>query len=111
MPDYAKHRKHARYNCDAGVEIRIGDAGAGYWGTLMDISLGGCYISTFSPLPAGTAVVLLIKVNGQEINSKAVVITSHPGVGMGLEFEQFITQGDETHLQALIESLSRAAIA
>jgi hypothetical protein len=110
MPEYAKERRHARYNCDAGVEIRTDDARAGYWGTLTDISLGGCYINTFSPLPTGTNVVLLIKIDGQEINSKAKVITSHPGVGMGLEFEQFITQGDEAHLKSLIGNLAAQVV-
>ncbi|PYP83968.1 MAG: pilus assembly protein PilZ [Candidatus Angelobacter sp. Gp1-AA117] len=105
MPEYATQRRHARYNCDAGVEIRIDDARSGYWGTLTDISLGGCYINTFSPLPVGTAVVLLIKIDGQEINTKAKVVTSHPGVGMGLEFAEFLAQADEAHLQSLIGSL------
>jgi len=110
MPEYTKERRHARYNCDAGVEIRTDDARAGYWGTLTDISLGGCYINTFSPLRVGTDVVLLIKIDGRDINTKAKVITSHPGVGMGLEFEEFISQGDEEHLRQLIVNLGAQVV-
>jgi len=111
MAEYTEKRRHVRYTCDIGVEIRTGNAGAGYWGTLADISSGGCYINTFSPLPLGTSVVLLIKTSGTEVNARGKVVSSHPGVGMGIEFQGFIAQHDEEQFNDLIGSLARAATA
>ena len=111
MPEYTEKRRHVRYTCDIGVEIRTGDTGAGYWGTLADICSGGCYINTFSPLPLGTSVVLLIKTSGDEVNARGKVVSSHPGVGMGIEFQEFVTQHDEAQFNHLIGSLARSATA
>jgi len=111
MPQYTEKRQHVRYAYDAGVEMRTENSGGGYWGTLADICLGGCYINTFSPLPTGTSVVLLIKTSEAEINANGTIVSSHPGVGMGIEFRGFVTEHDEAQLNNLIGSLARAATA
>jgi len=49
---FTERRSHVRYICDGGVEVRTEGSTTGFWGTLTDISLGGCYVQTFSPLPA-----------------------------------------------------------
>lgn len=86
MTEYSEKRRHNRFTCDGGVEVRS-DANRGFWGTLTDISEGGCYITTFSPLSAGTVVQFLIQCHGCEVRGDAVVASMHPGVGMGLQFK------------------------
>jgi hypothetical protein len=103
-----ERRKHPRYSCDLGVEVRVSDAGAGYWGTLADICLGGCYVSTFSPLPVGTDVVLVLKSPNLEISMSGTVVTAHPGVGMGVQFVGVPAEG-QAHLKSLLEELANAA--
>jgi len=105
----SERRKYPRYACEVGVEIRTGDATSGYWGTLADICLGGCYVNTFSPLPAGTAVVLMIKSDAAQICVAGRTVTSHPGLGMGIEFSGFVESSDQSQLNSLIAKLANGA--
>lgn len=102
---FADRRKHPRYNCTCGVEIRTSGSGGGYWGTLADICLGGCYVTTFSPLPAGTAVVVKLDAPGGEIILNGETVTFHPGVGMGIRFADS-TGEEEAHLRTWLQSLN-----
>lgn len=105
---YQVKRRHPRYICDLGIEVRVADSKTGYWGTVADICLGGCYVNTFSPLPAGTPVVVLIKAKTDMIEIKGQTVTFHPGIGMGIEFLGFVTPDAEGHLKELIHELELA---
>src|SRR5262249_2743598 len=104
--EFKERRKHPRYPCDTGVRIHPETGNAGYWGTVGDISLGGCYVFTFSPLPAGQAVTLDIKANDKEINVAGKTVSSHPGVGMGIAFQGFPQEDSEELLRAYIPHLA-----
>lgn len=54
--------------------------------TITDLSLGGCYVETASPLPQSSAVDLCLRAAGMEIHTAGVVRVMHPGHGMGIEF-------------------------
>ena len=105
---YAAKRRHPRYICELGIEVRVADSETGYWGTVADICLGGCYVNTFSPLPAGTPVLLLITNKVNTIDIKGQTITFHPGLGMGIEFVGFATPDAEGALKELIKDLALA---
>jgi c-di-GMP-binding flagellar brake protein YcgR len=65
---------------------------------LSDLSLGGCYLTTSSPFPRGTRVVLSIKTADVEVHAGGVVLVAHPEYGMGVEFLQTTTeQRDQVH--------------
>jgi hypothetical protein len=51
-----------------------------------DISLHGCYVETLMPLPVGERVRLRLWLWDEAVVTTAIVVTNHPGVGMGLEF-------------------------
>jgi hypothetical protein len=51
-----------------------------------DISIGGCYVDTFCPLPRKTDVKLRISREGESLDAQAVVVYSKIGMGMGLCF-------------------------
>lgn len=106
---YREQRKHPRYTCNLGVELRVGDSNAGCWGTLADICLGGCYVNTFSPLPLETPVTMVVKNKNLEINMAGKVVTSHPGVGMGIQFAGSTQTSDEAELKILLEDLAHTA--
>jgi hypothetical protein len=106
MVEHKERRRHPRYACDTGVQFHPENGRAGAWGTLSDISLGGCYIYTFAPLPTGEAVALLIKANGKEINVSGKTVSSHPGVGMGIAFEGFLQKDGQATLQAFVDHLA-----
>ncbi|HEY8670361.1 MAG TPA: PilZ domain-containing protein [Terriglobales bacterium] len=56
--------------------------------TLTDLSLGGCYMRTESPFPAGTSLQLTMKVRDLEVRIEGIVRVMHPEAGMGVEFTQ-----------------------
>jgi DNA-binding response OmpR family regulator len=64
---------------------------------LSDLSLGGCYLTTGSPFPRGTRVVLLIKTADLEVQTGGVVLVAHPEFGMGVEFQTTPEQRDHVH--------------
>lgn len=104
--EYAVQRRFQRYPCDTGVLVQVDGGSGGYWGTLSDICVGGCYIYSFSPLPLGQDIELTIKANGKEIHVKGKVVSSHPGVGMGAAFTAFANSEGEATLNAYIEHLA-----
>lgn len=85
-----ERRKHARYRCEVFIQVEVRPIGepVSYPGTLADICLGGCYISTISPLPPGVAVLLCLKAQDQEITIAGKTVTCLPGSGMGIEFTE-----------------------
>src|ERR1051326_8708580 len=104
--EYKEKRRHPRYPCDTGVRIHPESGSAGYWGTVGDISIGGCYVFTFSPLPVGVAVTVAIKANDKEINLAGKIVSSHPGVGMGIAFGRFIQEDAEERLKTFVQQLA-----
>jgi hypothetical protein len=64
---------------------------------LTDLSLGGCYLTTGSPFPRGTRVVLSIKTADLEVQTEGVVLVAHPEFGMGVEFQTTPEQRDHVH--------------
>ena len=104
--EYTEKRRYPRYPLDTGVRIHQEVGGGGFWGTLSDISVGGCYIYTFSPLPVNQAVVLAIKADDKEINVSGKTVSSHPGVGMGVAFSCFTNPDGEQVLNSSVTLLA-----
>ncbi|MGB6387482.1 MAG: PilZ domain-containing protein [Terriglobales bacterium] len=71
---------------------------------LTDLSLGGCYLTTSSPFPRGTRVILSIKTGNLEIHAGGVVLVAHPEFGMGVEFLQ-TTSEQRDHVHQMITTL------
>jgi hypothetical protein len=59
---------------------------------LTDLSLGGGYLTTSSPFPRGTRVILKIRTANLEVRAGGVVLVAHPEFGMGVEFLQTTTE-------------------
>ena len=53
---------------------------------LSDLSAGGCYLTTNSPFPRGTRVILSVKTPDREVRAGGIVLVAHPEFGMGVEF-------------------------
>lgn len=53
---------------------------------LGNLGLGGLYIRTTEPPPAGTAIQLLLDVPAGEVRARALVQRSDPKEGMGVKF-------------------------
>lgn len=83
---FTERRKHPRHACGLAVEVQPAGETSTLSGHLADICLGGCYISTMSPLPPGVPVVVSFGTNGERAAITGRTITSMPGSGMGIEF-------------------------
>jgi DNA-binding response OmpR family regulator len=71
---------------------------------LSDLSLGGCYLTTSSPFPRGTRVVLTIKTADLEVHAGGLVLVAHPEYGMGVVFLQTTTE-QRDHVHRMITTL------
>jgi len=88
-PAARPERRHSvRYRCEIPVEIRTPGVSFPSQGSTTDVSLGGCYVSTRFNLGVGQQVELKLWVDGVAVVTKAIVRTSDPGVGDGMQFLQ-----------------------
>jgi DNA-binding response OmpR family regulator len=53
---------------------------------LTDLSLGGCYLETDSPFPEHALVDLCLRTEELAVHTEGMVLVTHPGHGMGVEF-------------------------
>ena len=79
-------RRYARYPCSGTIRVKVQDVQVSMVLRLTDLSLGGCYAETMSPLPLGTPVSLQCNIDGSEFASEGVVRTCHPAMGNGIGF-------------------------
>ncbi len=97
-------RQDARYRAVGGGRIQETGSRAGQWVTLHDISMGGCYVETTSPLPAGTPVQVAMNVGDIQVVAAGEVTVSHRLVGMGVRFTE-LSELNRTRLQAVMNAL------
>ena len=94
-----------RYPCNGSVSLRSASFATPIWGTLRDISEGGCYVQCVNVAPAGEIVSGQFILNGVQINGVAEVRTSRATVGMGLLWCDLGWDGQEK-LNNVVRALS-----
>ena len=100
-------RKNERHMCGLPVEIRQPGVSFPSQGCTSDISVGGCYISSRFNIAVGTVVELKVWVGDVGIKTQAVVRTSDPGVGNGMEFVS-LSAADQKVLGEYLSKLEAA---
>jgi len=83
----AERRKTPRYRCTGFIAFST-EGPAVVRAQISDISKNGCYIDIEMPYPVGTALQVKISLMGATVDAPAVVASSHPGVGMGIHFDE-----------------------
>lgn len=100
-----ERRRRPRYRCaEVTVEFCAPGATVGMSGKLTDIGITGCYIEILVPCLAGTTLEVVLRHRETVLRLPARVVTVHPGMGMGLEFDP-ITGQRSAVLASLIEGL------
>jgi PilZ domain-containing protein len=98
-------RKFRRHRISFPLEIRhgqsVGSVGAA---TTADMSAGGCYVETRTPLPVTEKVTIAFWLNSERVQTTGVVRTSDRGVGMGIEFTG-LDEAAQEQLQRQVESM------
>lgn len=105
MPEIPSRRRHTRYQCTGGVELRRSEGTPAIFASLSDISVEGCYVETVSTLPAGTEVLFMLRIRDAVIRGRAVIKSSNHAVGMGLEFMHLATE-DQQRLEFIVGTLA-----
>lgn len=103
----SERRDAARFACTGGAEFRNVNGGFKNWGTVSDVSDTGCYVETIFPLPAESQIELLVSIRNVDIRGRALVRSSHPNVGMGIEFLE-LSPEDRERLERLLAMLAIA---
>jgi hypothetical protein len=80
-----ERRNATRYSCDIAVQIGIPGSEGKVWSHCTDISEGGCYIETRSPLAVGVQFQLTLIIEPESLRVDAIVRTSFAGIGMGVQ--------------------------
>ncbi|HEY8038652.1 MAG TPA: PilZ domain-containing protein [Polyangiaceae bacterium] len=90
-------RRYQRAAIDVPVEFVAKGAAERYAGRAKDISVGGMFVETTTPLPFGADLMVHLTLPGQKapFAMPAVVRWSRPGAGMGLQFG--LVGARETH--------------
>ena len=83
-------RKAERYTCRHAADVNLDGSMVKVNVSVTDISVKGCYLQMVSPFPAGSRIT--VNLYGTESKSdslamRGIVKTSHPMVGMGVQFE------------------------
>lgn len=103
-----ERRAAPRYPCRGSISMRQPEGAGSISAAVADISLSGCYIELMEPYPVGTRLASLLNAESISIRFTAEVRTSHPGVGMGMKFEE-MSETDRAALERLIAKLARAS--
>ncbi len=100
---FAEQRKHPRFKCQNSVEIHT-QAGASFWATIADLSVGGCYIEMAIPLQPGNKVRVAIWLGDTKVWADSEVAYSTPGCGVGLRFLR-LAESDQERIRQFLAPL------
>jgi hypothetical protein len=103
-----RRRRDQRFTSAGGVNVREVGTGVPQWTMLHDISAGGCYVETTSPLLPLTRVEMTLQIGDLRIECKGSVTVKHPLVGMGIKFGEMtpLNRDRLLHLIATLEEES-----
>jgi CheY-like chemotaxis protein len=79
-------RIKTRHACHIGADVFRMGVNVPYRCTLSDISIGGCYVETSEPFPAGTPIEIVVRTQDMKVRVYGRVQSTHTGYGMGVEF-------------------------
>ena len=82
----AAGRRYRRAKLPKGLAVAWNCAQARELSRADTVALGGLFIRTSHPQPVGSSVQMAFNLPEGEVRARAIVRTSKPGEGMGVEF-------------------------
>jgi hypothetical protein len=82
----SKKRRYQRIELPQGMAVAWQESSRKEVARVKTLSLGGLFISAVDPSPVGTTLKLVFEVPGGHVRARAIVRSSLPGTGMGIEF-------------------------
>lgn len=100
-------RRYPRYRCEGIAQMtKPGDKFA-IRAPLTDVSAGGFYVETMTPLPEGTELEISLEIGRVELYAHGVVETCHRAIGNGVAFTKMTPQNEKA-LEAVINKITNA---
>lgn len=84
----AERRTSKRFAVSASADVLDSRTHTRLSGRASDLGMGGCYVDTVSPFPAGTAVVIHLASGSRSFKAKGNVVYALTGMGMGISFTE-----------------------
>jgi len=100
-----ERRKSPRFKVSVPVEIHSELSTAPLHCATSDLSLGGCYIESMYPFPAGTSLDLKLEL-GATLPISASVVTCDPQFGNGIEFVRMLPE-DRAALVRFLDAVAQ----
>ena len=100
-----ERRKTPRFKVSVPVDIHTETSAAPLHCATSDLSLGGCYIESMYPFPAGTSLELKLEAGGTHIIS-ANVVTCDPQFGNGIQFLRMLPE-DRVALSNFLDAAAK----
>jgi hypothetical protein len=107
---YAQQRRFPRVTLPKGMSVAWHGTDLQLFSCVRTIGMGGLFISTPSPAPVGTKLLLAFEVPGGNVQPEAIVRNVAPGQGMGVEFTKLELK-EQFLLQKLMDRLLRDPVA
>jgi PilZ domain len=101
----AERREHPRFKCQGTAEFHKDGIEASITGHVSDISQSGCYVEMQATSPPGTAVSMVLEVEGFRVYTHGTVQVCYPLLGMGIAFTR-ISPPDRVELEHLLQHLA-----
>ena len=100
----SNRRRWYRHRISLPLELRDERVKAPIRVNATDVSGNGCYVESMMPLPLGTVLRVDLWLDADHISITAVVRTSDPGVGNGIEFTG-MPQDTKDRVQAYLDAI------
>jgi hypothetical protein len=108
-------RRYPRMKCFVAVELRVDGSSTPIWGNLSNTSLGGGFVETVSPVPAGIKLEIGLWVATGKLWVKGLVLNGivtriNPSFGVRLKFDNMEAPERETLRQFLrfVENITKS---
>jgi diguanylate cyclase (GGDEF)-like protein/putative nucleotidyltransferase with HDIG domain len=100
QPARKNRRSHPRMRCRATIEFQA-ETGGPIFGTLTDISMGGCYVETSAVLSPGSKLKLVFSDHGEQLLAEGSVTRMDLGSGVAVQFKE-LTREDRNQMQRIL---------
>jgi hypothetical protein len=99
-------RRYERVPLPKGILVAWEHSGIRKVSPISVLALGGLFISTPEPPPAGDLIKVVFEIPGGDVRARALVCDSQPGQGMGIQFTS-MAQDARARLNRLMKVLTR----
>lgn len=100
----SKTRRYERVGLRQGPWVAWQGPGGRAVSRVATLGLGGVFIEAATPPATGEGIKIVFRLAGGEVSARAMVRSSHPGKGMGVEFTSMRPE-DRARLDGLLRKL------